>query len=131
MFYIRKCSRNARSGVGVHGFSADILPEDRKIAVMYDSKLYQEGIVTGLVLSGIVIGLLVPNMTGRVALYCALCYGIYMALKIPNNSNTGAGIMFAGFVAAIAPSWLYLSASENLQLVNSYLKETGNRCELD
>ncbi len=29
-------------------------------------------------------------------------------------------------MAAIAPSWLYLSASENLQLVNSYLKETGN-----
>ena len=125
MFYIRKCSRNARSGVGVHGFSADILPEDRKIAVMYDSKLYQEGIVTGLVLSGIVIGFLVPNMTGRVALYCALCYGIYMALKIPNNSNTAAGIMFAGFVAAIAPSWMYLSASENLQLVNSYLQEIG------
>lgn len=72
------------------------------------------------------VGLLVPNMTGRVALYCALCFGIYNALKIPKNSNTGAGIMFAGFVAAIAPSWLYLSASENLQLVNSYLKETGN-----
>lgn len=34
--------------------------------------------------------------------------------------------MFAGFVAAIAPAWLYLSASENLQLVNSYLKETGH-----
>ncbi len=84
-----------------------------------------KGIVTGLVLSGIVIGLLVPNMTGRVALYCALCYGIYMALKIPNNSNTAAGIMFAGFVAAIAPSWMYLSASENLQLVNSYLQEIG------
>ena len=85
-----------------------------------------KGIITGITLSGIVVGLLVPNMTGRVALYCALCFGIYNALKIPKNSNTGAGIMFAGFVAAIAPSWLYLSASENLQLVNSYLKETGN-----
>lgn len=84
-----------------------------------------KGIVTGLVLSGIVIGLLVPNMTGRVALYCALCYGIYTSLKIPNNSNTAAGIMFAGFTAAIAPSWMYLSASENLQLVNSYLQEMG------
>ena len=85
-----------------------------------------KGIVTGIVLSGVVVALLVPNMTGRVALYCALCYGIYHALKIKNNSNTGAGIMFAGFVAAIAPAWLYLSASENLQLVNSYLKETGH-----
>ena len=85
-----------------------------------------KGIITGITLSGIVVGLLVPNMTGRVALYCALCFGIYNALKIPKHSNTGAGIMFAGFVATIAPSWLYLSASENLQLVNSYLKETGN-----
>lgn len=84
-----------------------------------------KGIVTGIILSGIVVGLLVPNMTGRVALYCALCYGIYVALKIPQNSNAGAGIMFAGFVAAIAPSWLYLSASENLQLVNSYLADAG------
>ncbi len=84
-----------------------------------------KGIVTGLVLSGAIVGLLVPNMTGRVALYCALCYGIYNALKIPKNSNAGAGIMFAGFVAAIAPSWMYLSASENLQLVNSYLKDAG------
>ena len=40
LFYIRKCSRNARNGVGVYGFSADILLEDRKIAVMYDSKYY-------------------------------------------------------------------------------------------
>lgn len=84
-----------------------------------------KGIVTGLVLSGAIVGLLVPNMTGRVALYCALCYGIYNALKIPKNSSAGAGIMFAGFVAAIAPSWMYLSASENLQLVNSYLKDAG------
>lgn len=84
-----------------------------------------KGIITGITLSGVVVGLLVPNMTGRVALYCALCFGIYNALNIPKNSNTGAGIMFAGFAAAIAPSWLYLSASENLQLVNSYLKDTG------
>ena len=84
-----------------------------------------KGIVNGIVLSGIIIALLVPNMTGRVALYCALCYGIYTALKIPKNSATGAGIMFAGFTAAIAPAWIYLSASENLQLINSYLKDTG------
>lgn len=84
-----------------------------------------KGIVTGIVLSGVIVAVLVPNMTGRVALYCALCYGIYTALKIPNNSNTGSGIMFAGFTAAIAPAWLYLSASENLQLVNSYLQEQG------
>lgn len=84
-----------------------------------------KGIINGIVLSGIIIALLVPNMTGRVALYCALCYGIYTALKIPKNSSTGAGIMFAGFVAAIAPAWIYLSASENLQLVNSYLKDLG------
>lgn len=83
------------------------------------------GILTGITMSGVVVGLLVPNMTGRVALYCALCFGIYNALKIPKNTSTGAGIMFAGFVAAIAPSWLYLSASENLQLVNSYLKDAG------
>lgn len=80
-----------------------------------------KGIIWGLGLSGIVVGLLVPNMTGRVALYCALAYGIVRALKLPANSKTAAGIMFAGFSAAIAPSWMYLSASENLQLVNSYL----------
>ena len=33
--------------------------------------------------------------------------------------------MFAGFTAAIAPAWIYLSASENLQLINSYLKDSG------
>lgn len=85
-----------------------------------------KGIVIGLVLSGIVVGLLVPNMTGRVALYSALSYGIYNTLNLKNNSNTAAGIMFAGFVAAIAPAWMYLSASENLQLINSYLRNSGN-----
>ena len=85
-----------------------------------------KGICIGIVLSGIIVALMVPNMTGRVALYCVLCYGIYNALKIQKNSNTGAGIMFAGFTAAIAPAWLFLSASESLQLVNSYLQEQGS-----
>lgn len=84
-----------------------------------------KGILTGIMLSGVIVGLLVPNMTGRVALYAVLCFGICKALNIPKNSNAGAGIMFAGFVAAIASAWLYLSASENLTLVNSFLKENG------
>lgn len=83
------------------------------------------GIIIGLALSGIVVGLLVPNMTGRVALYAALTYGIIRALDITANTKEAAGIMFGGFIAATASAWLYLSASENLQLINSYLITAG------
>lgn len=83
------------------------------------------GVVIGLSLSGIVVGLLVPNMTGRVALYAALTYGIIRALDIKPNTKEAAGIMFGGFIAATASAWFYLSASENLQLINSYLINAG------
>lgn len=83
------------------------------------------GIVIGLVLSGIPVGLLVPNMTGRVALYAALTFGIIQAVDVKPNSKVAAGIMFGGFTAATASAWFYLSASENLQLINSYLQDHG------
>lgn len=60
------------------------------------------GIVIGLITSGIIITTLLPNITGRVALYSALAYGICRALDLKPNSQSAAGIMLSGFLGAVA-----------------------------
>ena len=83
------------------------------------------GIVIGLTASGALVGLLVPSMTGRVVLYAALTLGIIHALKIKPNTNEAAGIMFGGFMASIACAWLFMSANDNLLIINSFLIDVG------
>lgn len=83
------------------------------------------GIVIGLTASGALVGLLVPSMTGRVVLYAALSLGIIHALKLRPNSNEAAGIMFGGFMASIACAWLFMSANDNVLIINSFLIDAG------
>lgn len=83
------------------------------------------GIVIGLTASGALVGLLVPSMTGRVVLYAALSLGIIRALKLRPNSNEAAGIMFGGFMASIASAWLFMSANDNVLIINSFLVDDG------
>ncbi len=83
------------------------------------------GIIIGLMASGILAALLVPNITGRVTIYCAIAYGICRAMNLKPGSKSGMGIMFAGFNAAIGPRWMWMSGDDNIMIVAQHLKNAG------
>lgn len=83
------------------------------------------GIIAGLILSGIVTNLLIPNMTGRVTLYAALGFGVCTALNIKPNTKASAGIMFASFMGAVAPGNMYLTGNDNHVVIADFLSAAG------
>lgn len=83
-----------------------------------------KGIVAGLITSGVVMTILIPNITGRVTLYSALAFGICKALDLKNDTKAGAGIMLAGFLGAIASRYVVLSGDDNLVIALSFVQDT-------
>ncbi len=84
--------------------------------IIYKTGCSYKGIIIGLIASGIVMAIILPNITARVTLYAALAFGICKALNIPSNTKTGAGIMMAGFIGAIGSRTMLLSGWDNLVL---------------
>ena len=84
-----------------------------------------KGILFGILFSGMLIALLVPSNSGRVALYCALTYGICKALDLKPHSNAASAIMMCGFFAAIAVAFMYMTGSDTIIMTQEMLKEYG------
>lgn len=74
------------------------------------------GILLGLTISGFLLSLLIPTVSGRVALYAALTYGLCAALELKPGSNVAAGIMIGGFFAASYTAYLF-STGSNITLI--------------
>jgi len=74
------------------------------------------GILVGLTVSGFLLSLLIPTVSGRVALYAVLTYGLCKALDLTPESNVAAGIMIGGFFAANYTAYLYPTGS-NITLI--------------
>lgn len=84
--------------------------------IIYRTGCSYRGVVIGLIASGLVMTVILPNITARVTLYAALAFGICRALDIKPNTKTGAGIMMAGFIGAIGSRTMLLSGWDNLVL---------------
>lgn len=84
-----------------------------------------KGIVFGFAVAGIFAALLVPNITGRVTVFCAIAYGICKAMNLKPGTKTGIGIMFAGFNAALGPRWIWMSGDDNIMIIAQHLKNAG------
>lgn len=84
--------------------------------IIYRTGCSYRGIVIGLIASGLVMTVILPNITARVTLYAALAFGICRALEIKPGTKTGAGIMTAGFIGAIGSRTMLLSGWDNLVL---------------
>ena len=83
------------------------------------------GILIGLTVVGFLLALLIPTVSGRVALYAVLTYGLCKALDLKPESNVAAGIMIGGFFAASYTAYLFPTGS-NITLIGlNSLSEYG------
>lgn len=81
-----------------------------------------KGIVIGLIASGIIISVLLPNLSARVVLYTFLGVGICAAMQLEKGSKAGAGIMLACFMAAVASRYILPSSNDEIVLASSLMK---------
>lgn len=83
------------------------------------------GIVYGLMLSGVVVALIMPDIASRVIMYSALCYGICKSLELEPKTKASSGIMLAGVVAALTPSYIYLTSATQTLIVYDIAGRSG------
>lgn len=82
------------------------------------------GIIIGLILSGVVVNVLLPNNVARITLYSTLAFGLCNALKLKAHSKSAAGIMLASFLASMAGRFLVYSGNDDTVLAMGYIEET-------
>ena len=80
------------------------------------------GIVIGLILSGVIITLILPNLSARVTLYAFLGIGICEAMKLEKGSKAGAGIMLASFLAAVGSRYLLPSGNDETVMAHQLME---------
>ena len=83
------------------------------------------GILYGLMLSGIVVALIMPDIASRVIMYSALCYGICKSLGLEPKTKASSGIMLGGLVAALTPSYIYLTSAAQTLIVYEIAGRSG------
>ncbi len=82
-----------------------------------------KGIIIGLILSGVIINVLLPNNVARITLYTTLAYGICNTLALKPGSKAGAGIMLASFLASMAGRFLVYSGNDDTVLAMGYVNQ--------
>jgi di/tricarboxylate transporter len=83
------------------------------------------GILYGLMLSGVGVALVLPDIASRVIMYTALSYGICKSLKLEPKTKESAGIMLAGVVAALTPAYAYLTSAAQTLIVYDIAGRSG------
>ncbi len=76
------------------------------------------GIIYGLTFSGVILALVMTDLTARVILFATLSFGICKALDLENGGKASSGIMLAGLFAALNPAYLFLTSAS--QTMNAY-----------
>lgn len=74
------------------------------------------GIIYGFTISGVIVSLLISDLTARVLLYASLSYGICKALDLENGGKASSGIMLAGIFAALNPGYIFLTSASQTML---------------
>lgn len=83
------------------------------------------GILYGLMFSGVLVALVLPDIASRVIMFSALCYGICKSLELKPKSRESSGIMLAGVVAALTPGYVYLTSATQTLIVYDIAGHSG------
>ena len=68
-----------------------------------------KGMLYGIAVTGIIMGICIPNIGGRGALYAALAFGLCKALELKPKSKTAGTVMLAAAVSATMPAYMFLT----------------------
>ena len=68
-----------------------------------------KGMLYGIAVTGIIMGICIPNIGGRGALYAAMAFGLCKALKLTPQSKAAGSVMLAAAVAATMPAYMFLT----------------------
>lgn len=68
-----------------------------------------KGMLYGIAVTGIIMGICIPNIGGRGALYAAMAFGLCKALQLVPKSKAAGSVMLAAAVAATMPAYLFLT----------------------
>lgn len=69
------------------------------------------GLLYGLMISGVIIALILPDIASRAVLFIAIAFGICKALELPPMSRRASAVMLAGVMAALTPSYIYYTSA--------------------
>lgn len=69
------------------------------------------GIIYGLTISGVIVSLLISDLTARVLLFVSICYSICKSLDLENGGKASSGIMLAGTFAALNPGYIFFTSA--------------------
>jgi len=69
------------------------------------------GLLYGLMISGVVIALILPDIASRTVLFVAIAFGICKALELPPLSRRASAVMLAGVMSALTPSYIYYTSA--------------------
>lgn len=83
--------------------------------------------VIGLMLTGMIMAFLLPDIMCRVIIFVAIAHGLVQALELDPRSRLSSALMMAGFCAATSPGYGYLTGTEMSLIASSImLKVTGS-----
>lgn len=68
-----------------------------------------KGMLYGIALTGIIMGICIPNIGGRGALYAAMAFGLCKALNLTPQGKAAGSVMLAAAVAATLPAYIFLT----------------------
>ena len=80
-------------------------------------------VVISLMVVGIVMAFLLPDIMCRVIIFVAIAHGLVLALELDPRSRISSAIIMAGFCAAISPGYGFLTGSEMALIAISQLKD--------
>jgi solute carrier family 13 (sodium-dependent dicarboxylate transporter), member 2/3/5 len=83
------------------------------------------GLLYGLMISGIIIALILPDIASRAVLFVAISFGICKALKLPPFSKRASAVMLAGIMSALTPSYIYYTSAAQTLMAWEAAKAAG------
>jgi di/tricarboxylate transporter len=73
------------------------------------------GLLYGLMFSGVIVALILPDIASRTVLFVAIAYGICRALELVPYSKSATAVMLVGVMTALTPGYIfYTSAAQTL-----------------
>lgn len=69
-------------------------------------------VIVSLMVVGIFMAFLLPDIMCRVIVFCAIAHGLVLALELDPRSRVSSAIIMAGFCAATSPGYGFLTGTE-------------------
>lgn len=80
--------------------------------------------VIGLMITGIIMAFLLPDIMCRVVIFVAIAHGLVQALEVDPRSRLSSALMMAGFCAATSPGYGFLTGTEMALIASSIVQQT-------